>query len=79
MNNFRDFEAAPFLPKLTLPDAFQFLFEPARYKIGYGGRGAAKSWSYAQALTGLSTIYNPDYSQQQIDDISYFLCAPDYL
>ena len=69
MNNFRDFEAAPFLPKLTLPDAFQFLFEPARYKIGYGGRGAAKSWSYAQALTGLSTIYNSDYSQQQIDDI----------
>jgi phage terminase large subunit len=32
------------------PDALGFLFEPARYKIAYGGRGGAKSWGAARAL-----------------------------
>jgi phage terminase large subunit len=32
------------------PAAFDFLFEPARYKVAYGGRGAAKSWAFARAL-----------------------------
>jgi phage terminase large subunit len=27
-----------------------FLFEPAPYKIAYGGRGASKSWGFARAL-----------------------------
>jgi phage terminase large subunit len=33
-----------FAPKL------RFLFDPARYKIAYGGRGGAKSWGFARAL-----------------------------
>jgi len=33
-----------------LPEAFQELFKPARYKVYYGGRGSAKSWSMAIAL-----------------------------
>ena len=28
----------------------EFLFQPYRYKIGYGGRGGVKSWSFARAL-----------------------------
>jgi phage terminase large subunit len=32
------------------PLKLQFLFEPHRYKVSYGGRGAAKSWGYARAL-----------------------------
>ena len=32
------------------PEALAFLFEPARYKILFGGRGGAKSWSVARAL-----------------------------
>ncbi|MBK8810769.1 MAG: PBSX family phage terminase large subunit [Acidobacteria bacterium] len=32
------------------PEALRFLFEPNRYKVSYGGRGSAKSWSYARAL-----------------------------
>lgn len=32
------------------PEKLQFLFEPHRYKVSYGGRGSAKSWSYARAL-----------------------------
>jgi len=35
---------------IQFPDALQFLFEPKRYKILYGGRGGAKSWGIARAL-----------------------------
>jgi phage terminase large subunit len=37
-------------PDIEFPDALQFLFEPARYKVPYGGRGGAKSWGIARAL-----------------------------
>jgi phage terminase large subunit len=33
----------------------QFLFRPKRYKVLYGGRGSAKSWSVARALLYLAT------------------------
>lgn len=36
--------------KAQFPEKLAFLFEPARYKVAYGGRGAAKSWSIARAL-----------------------------
>lgn len=32
------------------PEPLQFLFEPHRYKVLYGGRGGAKSWGVARAL-----------------------------
>jgi phage terminase large subunit len=32
------------------PDKLACLFEPARYKVAYGGRGGAKSHSFAKAL-----------------------------
>lgn len=32
------------------PAKLQFLFQPKRYKVAYGGRGSAKSWSFARAL-----------------------------
>ncbi len=32
------------------PKKMQFLFQPARYKVAYGGRGSGKSWSFARAL-----------------------------
>jgi phage terminase large subunit len=34
----------------SFPEAFEFLFTPARYKVAYGGRGGAKSWAFARAL-----------------------------
>lgn len=37
-----------------LPEAFQPLFQPWRYKVFWGGRGAAKSWSIARALVLLA-------------------------
>lgn len=33
-----------------LPEKLEPLFRPARYKVLYGGRGGAKSWSIARAL-----------------------------
>lgn len=36
--------------KVEFPTKLRFLFQPARYKGAYGGRGSAKSWSFARAL-----------------------------
>lgn len=35
---------------VEFPEALEWLFQPSRYKVGYGGRGSAKSWSFARAL-----------------------------
>ncbi len=39
---------------MDLIPAYEFLYEPSRYKVVYGGRGAAKSWEYARALLRLA-------------------------
>jgi phage terminase large subunit len=36
--------------KAEFPEKLGFLFEPARYKVAYGGRGGSKSWGFARAL-----------------------------
>ncbi|MDN5752326.1 MAG: PBSX family phage terminase large subunit [Nitrosospira sp.] len=36
--------------RAEFPEKLRFLFEAARYKILYGGRGGAKSWGVARAL-----------------------------
>jgi phage terminase large subunit len=41
--------------KADLPEKLQFLFEPHRFKVMYGGRGGAKSWGIARALLILGT------------------------
>lgn len=40
------------MPELNFefPEKLRFLFEPMRYKAARGGRGSAKSWSFARAL-----------------------------
>lgn len=40
---------------IDFPDRMQVLFQPARYKVFYGGRGAGRSWSCARALLLLGT------------------------
>ena len=39
---------------LQVPPAYGFLFRPKRYKCAFGGRGSAKSWSFARALIALA-------------------------
>lgn len=41
---------------IEFPDNLQFLFEPARYKVLYGGRGGGKSHGVAKALLLLGTM-----------------------
>jgi phage terminase large subunit len=36
--------------KAQFPTKLKFLFSPKRYKVARGGRGSAKSWSFARAL-----------------------------
>jgi phage terminase large subunit len=36
--------------RVEIPAAFAPLFQPSRYKVFYGGRDGAKSWSFAKAL-----------------------------
>ena len=40
----------------TFPPKLKPLFKPRRYKIVYGGRGGAKSWSFARALLILGKL-----------------------
>lgn len=35
---------------VDIPEAFEFLLQPMRYKSAYGGRGRGASWSFARAL-----------------------------
>lgn len=36
--------------RIRIPEAFDGLFQPNRYKVYYGGRGGAKSWAFAMVL-----------------------------
>lgn len=36
--------------RAEFPEKLQFLFQPSRYKVAYGGRGGSKSWGFARAL-----------------------------
>jgi phage terminase large subunit len=38
------------MPQLKIPSVFGFLRKPARFKVAYGGRGGAKSWTFARVL-----------------------------
>ena len=44
--------------RVEIPRKLEFLFRPARYKVAYGGRGSAKSWTFAQALLILGSKQN---------------------
>jgi len=57
LNNFQSVDVLPAFPQsaqssltVQIPEVMSFLFEPARYKVAYGGRGGVKSWSFARAL-----------------------------
>jgi phage terminase large subunit len=45
--------------RAEFPAKFQFLFQPKRYKVAYGGRGGAKSWNFARALLILGAQIKP--------------------
>jgi phage terminase large subunit len=52
---------------LDIPGKLDFLREPNRYKVAYGGRGGMKTWSFARAL-----LWNAFLHKERI------LCAREY-
>lgn len=40
---------------VEFPEKLKFLFEPARVKGAYGGRGSGKSWGFARALLAIGS------------------------
>jgi len=44
------------MPKLQIPEKLEPIFTPNRYKVLWGGRGSAKSWTVAAALVQQATI-----------------------
>jgi phage terminase large subunit len=42
------------MQRIKIPDPFRDLLRPARYKVYYGGRGSAKSWSFATVLLAIA-------------------------
>ena len=58
-------------PSIQFPRKAQILFRPARYKVLYSGRGAAKSWSVARAL-----LLKAHTTQRDKDGLPFrILCA----
>ena len=41
--------------RVTIPPFYKFLAEKHRYKSVWGGRGAARSWTFARLLAGMAT------------------------
>lgn len=41
---------------VDIPEAFQFLLKPARYKSAYGGRGRGATWSFARVLATIASF-----------------------
>lgn len=56
---------------IRVPEKLGFLYEPSRYKVAYGGRGAAKSWGFADALlvTSHQTQYRNLCCREHMDSI----------
>ena len=64
---------------IEIPEAFEFLFQPARYKVAYGGRGSAKSQSIARALLILAgckrlrILCTREYQSSIADSVHFLL------
>ena len=43
------------LIRVKIPPFYCFMAEPHRYKSVYGGRGSARSWTFARLLSGMAT------------------------
>ena len=67
--------------RAEFPAKLRFLFEPARYKILYGGRGGAKSWGVARALliqaaaTPLRILCAREFQNSIVESVHHLLQA----
>jgi phage terminase large subunit len=67
--------------RAEFPEKLRFLFQPARYKVLYGGRGGAKSWGAARALliqaaaNPLRTLCAREYQNSIAESVHHLLQA----
>jgi len=67
--------------RAEFPEKLRFLFEPARYKVLYGGRGGAKSWGVARALliqaasTPLRILCAREFQNSIVESVHHLLHA----
>lgn len=67
--------------RAEFPVKLRFLFQPARYKILYGGRGGAKSWGVARALliqaaaTPLRILCAREFQNSIVESVHHLLQA----
>ena len=67
--------------RAEFPAKLRFLFEPARYKVLYGGRGGAKSWGVARALliqaaaTPLRILCAREFQNSIVESVHHLLQA----
>jgi phage terminase large subunit len=67
--------------KAEFPEKLKFLFQPARYKVLYGGRGGAKSWGVARALlvqaaaTPLRILCAREFQSSIVESVHHLLHA----
>lgn len=65
---------------IQVPEKLGFLYEPQRYKVAHGGRGAAKSWAYADALlaqsmqTPLRVLCAREFQNSIAESVHQLLC-----
>ena len=52
---------------IDIPSAYRFLFEPAPYKVLYGGRNAGKDWNTVRVDLILGMMYDPAYTDKEIE------------
>lgn len=67
--------------RAEFPTKLRFLFEPARYKVLYGGRGGAKSWGVGRALliqaaaTPLRILCAREFQNSIVESVHHLLEA----
>jgi hypothetical protein len=54
---------------IDIPSAYRFLFEPAPYKVVYGGRNAGKDWNTIRVDLILGMMHDPAYTDAEIAEI----------
>jgi hypothetical protein len=59
---------------VDIPGPYKFLYEPAPYKVVYGGRAGTKDWSFARVCIHLMVMYEEKISDINVDRMAKDWC-----
>ena len=57
---------------VDIPSVYNFLYEPARFKVLYGGRAGGKDWNIIRAVLHLMLLYTHNIGDVNINSVSEF-------